>query len=126
MRKSNKAAWWQVYLVVIGAIALMWVQHRAGLAVRQRQFGLLAIVLVVHALIWWWVQANETGLDPVDLERHVRAQACADMVESAREESMQAQPRCEPSVARSDNAGSGHGPAPGLAFIPVRGYYLGG
>lgn len=66
---SMQPAWWQVTGIGIGAAILLWWEGRAALAAPLHQYLLLALILLVHGLIAWWLQANQVALEREDWQR---------------------------------------------------------
>ena len=129
MPQVKRPIWWQMNGIVLGAVVLLWWEGRAQLAAPLRQIVPLGIVVLVHSLIAWWVQANQEGLKREHLERQVRAHTRQIVAELKQEERARARARqaaareTQRQQAQAGCPKPGRDAAQGLALTPIQAHF---
>ena len=61
-RRALRPRWWILYLILLGAGVVLWLEARTRMSAGNREAALIVLLLLVGALIEIWLSANRLAL----------------------------------------------------------------
>lgn len=76
MRSQNThPKWWLLYLIFPLLVALFAFDHRLQISTHEHEAMQIGIILLIYALIYWWLKANSRAISRSDQQYYGKSRA---------------------------------------------------